>query len=125
MVKHCYVYKAVITRIIDGDTVDAQIDLGFHTFINHRVRLNGINTPELNSSIFSVREAANKAKERLSELVSKQKLVLLETSKSDLYGRFLGTIYLIDDVGEVVSNINQILLNEGFAVIYDGKTKVG
>lgn len=107
-----YLYKAKIVKVIDGDTVDAVLDLGFYMSAKLRLRLNGINTPELTSQ--DVREASNarQAKMILASLVE-SKDVLLKTYKADKYGRWLADIILDDGL-----NVNNYLLESNLAVPY-------
>jgi micrococcal nuclease len=118
MLKNDYIYNAKITNIVDGDTVDVSIDLGFYVFINERIRLNGIDTPELNSSDPIKREAAKAAKAFLLPFVGSD--ISIVSYKKDKYGRFLGDIYL---KGNTVS-INTTLINEGHAVPYSGGARI-
>lgn len=106
-----YVYLARITRVIDGDTVDATVDLGFDISFNIRLRLNGIDTMEIRDRDPEKRAQGLVAKQRMIELVEGQE-VIIESHKTDKYGRYLADIYL----NEV--NINQQLITEGLAVPY-------
>lgn len=104
-----YNYKAEITNVVDGDTVDAVIDLGFRMSATHRLRLLGINAPEKNSSDPLIRAQALKSRDALcSYLVSRD--VTIHTEKSDAFGRYLAIIY----VGDL--NVNEAMVRNGFAV---------
>jgi len=109
-----YVYKAKLDRIIDGDTVDATIDLGFDTWVFKRIRLAGIDTPETRTKDLAEKEAGLASKARLEALLgpvgSEFTLHSLSVGK---YGRVLGIIW-VDD-----KNINDTLLAEGFAEVYE------
>lgn len=105
-----YRYAARITRVIDGDTIEGTLDAGFHMTLTVRMRLLGINTPELHSPDAGVRDRATKAMIRLSSLVMGQNVVV-DTQKPDAFGRYLATVYTLDGW-----NVNIILLNEGHAV---------
>lgn len=111
MFKQNYVYNAKVINIVDGDTVDVNVDLGFNIFFKVRLRLNGINTPELKESDPVKREMANKAKARVAELI-KDRDVIIESRKMDKYGRYLADIY-VDSL-----HVNQQLISEGLAVSY-------
>ena len=112
-----YTYKIKkITKIVDGDTVDIDIDLGFQITISQRIRLKGINTPETKTLSKEEKEKGLKAKEWLKQELSKDGEWVIETTKEDKYGRMLGTLYL---VGEPVT-VNERMINEGLAVPYDG-----
>ena len=103
-----YTYNARCTSVYDGDSITLDIDLGFNTWMrNQKIRLYGIDTPELRGD---ERPEGLVAAARLRNLIS-DKEVTLESykDKSGKYGRWLGTIYL-DGV-----NVNQLLLDEGLA----------
>lgn len=103
-----YEYNAIVTRVIDGDTVEVVVDLGFD--ISHRmlVRLWGIDTPEIRGT---TKAAGLVSKARLEELVLNKKLVLQSRvyNDTDKYGRCLGVL-IVDGV-----NANDTLLKEGLA----------
>lgn len=106
-----YHYKATITSVYDGDTVTAEVDLGFYVHVTEKLRLTGIDTPELRGS---EREQGLISRDRLRELVlGKEVLIKTEKDKKGKYGRFLATIYLAE--GDSFININQLLVNEGLA----------
>jgi micrococcal nuclease len=110
-----YQYKIKkINRIIDGDTVDLDIDLGFGLTLSQKVRLKGINTPETKTLNIEEKSKGLEAKEWLKKELSHKKEWIIETNKEDKYGRILGTIY---SVGESIS-INEKMLNEGIAKPY-------
>ena len=111
-----YTYKAKLDRIIDGDTVDAHIDLGFDITIHKRIRLAGIDTPESRTRDLEEKARGLASKDKLIELLGDGNFVL-ESKEVGKYGRVLGTLH-IDDM-----NINDTLVKEGFAVEYDGGTK--
>jgi len=111
-----YQYKATVERIVDGDTIDLTIDLGFKITTHQRIRLAGIDTPE----IFSVKkdtpeynlglEARNYVENRLATNDNK---VVIETEKyTGKYGRYIGTITLADSA----ITLNDELVEKGFAV---------
>lgn len=109
-----YNYKAKIERVVDGDTVYATIDLGFFIKTTIDVRLSGINTPELNSKDPIERENANKAKDKLKELIE-GKEVFMKSYKKDKYGRWLGEFFLTENSSY---SVNQQMITEGLAVRY-------
>jgi micrococcal nuclease len=115
-----YYYNCNLDRVVDGDTIDVDIDLGFNVVLSkRRVRLLGIDTPESRTRDLAEKALGLKAKERLKELCG-EKLQLMSQG-TDKYGRVLGIPHTID--GE---DICQILIDEGHAVPYFGgkKTKV-
>lgn len=95
-----YHYNARIINIVDGDTVDAEIDVGFKIKILHRLRLLHVDTEEMNSKDPQLRELAKAAKDYLVENLLDQS-VTIRTQKSDSFGRYLAEIY-----------INEVHLNE-------------
>ncbi len=105
-------YRATIDRVIDGDTVDAMIDLGCHVFVKERLRLFGINAPEMRGKS---RDAGIAAKEHLSELLDNCGLLVVRThkDKQGKYGR-----YLVELIGEDGSNLNKQMIQNGYAVEY-------
>ena len=105
-----YTYKAVLKNVVDGDTVDVTIDLGFSIYHTIRVRLAGIDTAEINSPILEERELAKKAKMYVMAFLGKE--VVINTIGKDKYGRYLAYI----TCGEV--DINNELYNEGLAKLY-------
>ena len=114
-----YEYNCEVKRIVDGDTVDVVIDLGFDIHYSSRVRLYGIDTPESRTRNLAEKKLGLAAKKRLGELC-KGKFRVKSLGKGK-YGRILGIPYTED--GE---DICQILIKEGHAVEYSGgkKTKV-
>ena len=110
-----YQYKIKkIKKIIDGDTVDVDIDLGFGVTLSQRVRLKGINAAETRTLNVEEKEKGLVAKEWLKKELSREGEWVIETTKEDKYGRILGTLYF---VGDSIS-INQKMVNEGLAVSY-------
>tara|TARA_R100000808_G_scaffold4839_1_gene15248 strand:+ start:5778 stop:6137 length:360 start_codon:yes stop_codon:yes gene_type:complete len=111
-----------IVKVVDGDTVDVIIDLGFHTTVKKRIRLHGINTPETRTRDKEEKKRGLAAKERLKELIvsegvceEKDKGLFLKSRGLGKYGRVLGE--LIKD-GII---LNRMLVREGHAKEYHGK----
>lgn len=111
MIKTEYIYNAVVTRVIDGDTIDASVDLGFTVHVDVRFRLNGINTAELRDSDPVKAEAAQRAKKFIIDACL-NKEITLKSYKTDKYGRWLADVF-VNGV-----SVNRQLLNEGLAVVY-------
>ena len=111
-----YTYRATLDRIIDGDTIDVVLDLGFDVHLKSRVRMAGINTPESRTRDLEEKKRGLAAKDRLTELIEgKEFIIKTQISKErGKFGRVLGEVY----VGDV--NINQQLIQEGHAVAYFG-----
>ena len=110
-----YSYRAFVTGVYDGDSITVDIDLGFFMkMCKQKVRLYGINTPEIRGE---ERPDGLIARDRLSELIlDKEVIIKTYKDKAGKYGRWLGTVYLNDD--GTWTNINQQLLAEGLATIY-------
>ena len=111
-----YTYKAKLDRVVDGDTVDAHIDLGFDITIHKRIRLAGIDTPESRTRDLEEKKRGLASKDKLIELLGDGSFIL-ESKEVGKYGRVLGTL-LKEDL-----NINDTLVQEGFAVEYWGGKK--
>jgi len=107
-----YTYNCMIIRVIDGDTVEALIDLGFNCHYRSPVRLKGINSPEMHGT---TREAGIKAREKLTTLLAYPPIqITTEFSKDkDKYGRVLGTFINYENL-----NVNQAMIESGHAVAY-------
>ena len=112
-----FVYQAELERVVDGDTVDVTLDLGFDVKLHkQRVRLHGIDTPESRTRNLAEKKLGLAAKERLKELcVGRFKVKSLGKGK---YGRVLGIPYTEDG-----QDICQLLIDEGHAVEYYGGKK--
>ena len=110
-----YTYKIKrIEKIIDGDTVDISISLGFNLTTTQRIRLKGIDAAETRTKDLEEKTKGMAAKEWLEKELSREGEWIIETTKEDKYGRMLGTLYL---VGEPVT-VNERMLNEGIAKPY-------
>jgi micrococcal nuclease len=117
-----YEYKVKITRVVDGDTVDAEVDLGFDTFIKDRIRLMGLDTPESRTRNKKEKALGLAAKAYLKELLKENKgNIILRTSKEGKgkFGRILGTLLIYDGM----TSVNQMLIDEGHARDYFGGSK--
>ena len=112
-----YTYKAKLIRIVDGDTIDAEIDLGFDTIVRKRIRLFGIDTPETKTKDMNEKAKGLAAKQRLTELLNSEFVVETILNKRGKYGRVLGVIYNLAEDNKRL-NINEALVDEGHAVKY-------
>jgi endonuclease YncB( thermonuclease family) len=122
-----YEYHAIVDRVVDGDTIDVTIDLGFHTHIKTRVRLEGINAPESRTRDLEEKERGLAAKARLIEILEYNKNhCILRVSGLGKYGRALATVFvdslspLNGEDGITLVDVNKRLIEEGHAVGYDG-----
>ncbi len=112
-----------VTGVVDGDTIDVDIDLGFSVSFSQRVRLAGIDTPESRTTDKAEKALGIEAKEYLKSKLKDAKEVVIKTEKpdsSEKYGRILGWLY-VD--GNTVS-INDQMIEDGYAWGYLGDTKV-
>lgn len=116
-------YVKKVTNVVDGDTIDVDIDLGFSISYSQRVRLAGIDTPESRTSDKAEKVLGLESKEFLKSKIKDAKTVVIKTEKmdsSEKYGRILGWVYLD---GSSIS-INEQMISEGYAWGYLGDTKV-
>lgn len=115
-----YEYRAKILSVVDGDTVDVDLDLGFKTMLHkERVRIAGIDTPESRTTDKVEKKFGLASKERLKELLGKEAVVkTMKPDSKEKFGRILGDFVLPD--GRMVS---QVLIEEGYAVPYSGDAK--
>ena len=121
-----YIYRAKLERVVDGDTVDALIDLGFDTWVKKRIRYKGIDTWESRTKDLDEKKLGLAAKERNKELLesvsSKSGYFRLKSHGVGKYGRVLGELFIKDDEG-IEYNVNQTLIDEGHAYEYEGGKK--
>ena len=117
-------YMVKVTRVVDGDTIDVSVDLGFDIWHNARVRMMGIDTPESRTRNLEEKALGLASKARLKELLKGQK-VRLECSKEGKgkFGRILADVHTIDKEGNDV-NVNNQLIEEGHARPYYGGKKI-
>jgi micrococcal nuclease len=116
-------YVKKVTKIVDGDTIDVEIDLGFDIAFSSRVRLAGIDTPESRTTDKAEKALGLQAKAYLKHSIDNAKTIVIKTEKmnsSEKYGRILGWVYLD---GDTVS-MNDHMINDGHAWGYMGETKV-
>lgn len=114
-----YEYNCKIVNVVDGDTVDVDIDLGFNTWrINERVRLYGVDTPECRSRDAEEKAAGLLAKKFVGETLHVGETYKITTKEKDKYGRYLGLIKISGDL-----TINVALVTERLAVPYKGQSK--
>jgi micrococcal nuclease len=112
-----------VNKIVDGDTIDVDIDLGFAVSFTQRVRLAGIDTPESRTTDLKEKTLGLEVKEKLKKEIAAAKDIVIKTEKpdsSEKYGRILGWLFL--DGSDV--SLNQRLINEGYAWTYGGGTKI-
>ena len=122
-----YEYHAKVNRVVDGDTIDVTIDLGFHTHIKTRVRMEGMNAPESRTRNLEEKERGLAAKARLQEIIEYNKNhCILKVSGLGKYGRSLATVF-VENLSPVskensitLIDVNKQLIKEGHAVEYNG-----
>jgi len=125
--KSCYNFRVVeINRVVDGDTIDVTIDLGFDLFKKERVRIAGVDTPEKRTRNLEEKalgiDATNWLKEKLEGAVNGDDDLIIRTELKGgvgKYGRLLGWCY----IGDRDISINEEMISEGYAWSYDGGTK--
>ena len=113
-----YTYTITLDRVIDGDTVDAMIDLGFDVHVKKRIRFMGINTPESRTRDLEEKARGLAAKDRVKELLEECNCITLQSHGSGKYGRCLGELFI--ELNDETVNLNQLLISEGHAVEYFG-----
>ena len=118
-----YIYRIKqITRVIDGDTIDADIDLGFDISLSKRIRLAAVDTPESRTADANEKKYGLESKEWLKHKVENAKNILIKTELPDStekYGRIIGHLFINDQE----KSLNDQMITEGYAWTYDGGTK--
>ncbi len=115
-----------INRVVDGDTIDVTIDLGFDLYKKERVRVAGVDTPEKRTrdkeeKVLGI-DATNWLKERLEAAIKGDDELTIRTELVGgvgKYGRLLGWLY----IGDAETSLNELMISEGYAWSYDGGTK--
>ena len=116
-------YVRKVDNVVDGDTIDVLIDLGFDILFQSRVRLAGIDTPESRTKDLKEKALGLESKEYLKKHLKDAKSVVIKTEKmdsSEKYGRILGWVYVNGDT----ESLNDKMINDGYAWGYLGDTKV-
>ena len=116
-------YVRKVENVVDGDTIDVLIDLGFDILFQSRVRLAGIDTPESRTKDLAEKALGLESKEYLKKHLKDAKSVVIKTEKmdsSEKYGRILGWVYINGDT----ESLNDKMINDGYAWGYMGDTKV-
>ena len=125
--KSCYNFRVTeINRVLDGDTIDVTIDLGFDLYKKERVRIAGVDTPEKRTRDLEEKalgiDATNWLKKKLEDTINGDGELSIRTELVGgvgKYGRLLGWLYIDDS--EV--SLNELMIDEGYAWEYDGGTK--
>ena len=125
--KSCYNFRVTkINKVLDGDTIDVTIDLGFDLYKKERVRIAGVDTPEKRTRNLEEKalglDATNWLKDKLTETIKGEDELTIRTELKGgvgKYGRLLGWLY----VGEYNVSLNEKMIEEGYAWSYDGGTK--
>jgi len=125
--KSCYNFRVVkVNRVVDGDTIDVTIDLGFDLYKKERVRVAGVDTPEKRTKNLEEKalglDATGWLKAKLEETIKGDEELLIRTELKGgvgKYGRLLGWLY----VGDSDVSLNEQMITEGYAHAYDGGTK--
>ena len=124
-----YDYKCNVVKVVDGDTVDVDIDLGFGIWMrNERVRIMGIDTPESRTRDLVEKKFGLAAKERLKSLLGEKTVLRTQIARNgeDMkgkFGRILGDFDVYDAQTDAVRPVTKILIDEGHAVLYFGGSK--
>jgi micrococcal nuclease len=123
-----YEYRVKIVKVVDGDTVDVDIDLGFGVWLKkQRVRLFGIDTPESRTRDLVEKRFGNMEKDYLKSRLSSGAILGTRLDKKGKFGRILGEFFVLDNEGhpqfEVKVNVNEELIAKHHAVAYHGQSK--
>jgi micrococcal nuclease len=130
MDKDPYIYRVrQVIKVVDGDTIDVAIDLGFDISLTKRVRLSGVDTPESRTTDLKEKALGLEVKEWLKKKLQDQTDIIIKTELPDStekYGRILGQLFVGDK--EVMSvnkkkSVNQQMIDEGYCWVYNGGTK--
>ena len=116
-----YKYKCKLIKVVDGDTVDAEIDLGFNIFIKERIRLMGIDTPESRTRNKAEKSWGMASKKYLKKVLKdngNEFELFTKIQKKGKFGRIFGTIIVNGDI-----DVNQLLVKNNLAIPYDGGNK--
>jgi endonuclease YncB( thermonuclease family) len=114
-----YEYECTIRRVVDGDTIDVDVDLGFGTWrCSERIRLYGIDTPECRTRDAEEKAAGLLAKKFVEHVLHVGETYKLQTREKGKFGRFLGVIFI-----SARTSINATLVSERLAVAYHGQSK--
>jgi micrococcal nuclease len=118
-----YIYRIrEIHKVVDGDTIDADIDLGFDISLTKRIRLAGVDTPESRTADANEKKYGLESKEWLKHRCENAKNILIKTELPDStekYGRIIGHLFINDEA----TSLNDQMIIEGYAWEYDGGTK--
>jgi len=121
-----YIYRGKLERVVDGDTIDALIDVGFDIWVKKRIRYKGIDTWESRTRDLTEKakglEAKARNKELLMEVSENSGYFRLKSYGVGKYGRVLAEIFIEDAEGKQY-NINETLVAEGHGYVYDGGKK--
>ena len=121
--KDPYIYRIrTISKVVDGDTIDADIDLGFDISLTKRIRLAGIDTPESRTTNVKEKAMGLESKEWLKKTLEGAKDILIKTELPDStekYGRIIGHLF----INGQETSLNNQMIYEGYALAYDGGTK--
>jgi micrococcal nuclease len=113
MIIEDFVRKAKIVRVVDGDTIDVIVDMGFRRYSEERLRINRINAPEIRGiSKFD----GQISKEFVESLLPIGTEIFIQSFKGDAFGRWLAEVYFIKD--DVQINLSDLMLELGYAVLY-------
>jgi micrococcal nuclease len=114
-----YTYTASVLKVIDGDTIEVDFDLGFGVWLrNQRIRLDGIDTPESRTSDKEEKVRGTLSKDKLKEILGKDIQITTKIDPNEKYGRILGVLMNKDGI-----NVNQWLIENNYAVKYSGENK--
>jgi len=116
-----YEYKAEVIRVVDGDTIDVMVDLGFKTYRAERLRLARVDAPEIRGK---EKEKGLKVKEFVENILKDYPFVIVRTEKTGKYGRYIAEVYIPEMKGDgtysLKRSLSNLLLETGRAKLYQG-----
>jgi len=115
-----YRYKAQVTRVVDGDTIDCLVDLGFTVSVKQRFRLYGVNTPESRTRDAEEKVKGLAAKKFVMDRIAGKKVEVDITKGTGKYGRYLATVHYQTEKDGSFTDLNAELIKDGHAVEYFG-----
>jgi micrococcal nuclease len=113
-----YHYKAHLVRVIDGDTIELRVDVGFHTYVQKKFRVLGVDTPELRGGTEETKAKAKEAKNFVMQVLNPAHHIWVRTMKPDSFGRWLADVTYMNVMDGVERNLAQELIENGHGEPY-------
>ena len=117
MIEETYVRNATVRKVVDGDTIEVVVDMGFRRYSVERLRVSRINTPEVRGE---QRIEGLASKDFVVKLLPEGTKIVIQSSKGDAFGRWIAEVYYIDGATNEQVNLSDLLLSKGLAKVYEG-----